>query len=317
MEIIVTSDYIGKRLDITISELSYGISRSLVKKLVMCGNVLVNGVIINDPSKKIQNACNIVLDTKNLLKPDYEIIAEDIPLNILFEDEHMIVINKMAGIVCHPAPGHRAGTIVNALKFHFGTHLSGGVDCVRPGIVHRLDKDTSGVMLVSKTNEAHDALAAMFANAKGRLMNRHYVCFVFGVPFDKSGRIETLITRHSRFRQQYTTSNEVGKHSITLYRVEKSKYFTSTKAISKIKCELLTGRTHQIRVHMKHISHHIIGDPIYGKTKIETTYPDIVRCFQRQALHSSELSFMHPFSKEYLNFKTPLPEDMQMLEDLL
>ena len=181
---------------------------------------------------------------------------------------------------------------------------------MRPGIVHRLDKDTSGLMLIAKTNEAHMAFANLFANEKGNLIRRKYVCFVFGVPYPRSGKIETFITRHPHNRQMFVSHNSRGKKAITLYEVEKSMYFSSTKAISKIHCELLTGRTHQIRVHMKHIGHNIIGDIIYGKSKIEPIYPLVIRNFPRQALHSYQLEFQHPFTHNWLCFTSTLPRDM-------
>ena len=161
------------------------------------------------------------------------------------------MIDKPAGLVCHPAPGHRSGTLVNALVNKF--KLSDVNGNIRPGIIHRLDKDTSGLMIVAKTNEAHMAFSNLFANFKGSLIKRRYIAIVFGIPQNKQGKIETYITRHPKNRQMFTTSNTNGKLAITLYNVQKSFYFSSTKSISVVECELLTGRTHQIRVHMKYI----------------------------------------------------------------
>ena len=318
MKIQITEDYIGKRIDTAISELSENISRAQVQKLIKNQDILVDGLPIINSSRKITEICevSIMSDIKSG-DDDYEILAEDIPLEILFEDEYVIVINKPAGMVCHPAPGHRSGTLVNAIMYKFNNSLSNVGGKLRPGIVHRLDKDTSGVMLVAKTNESHNAFAELFAREKGRLIQRKYTCFVFGVPFEKNGKIETFIMRHPKNRQLYTTSETSGKLAITLYEVDGSVYFTSTKSISKINCELLTGRTHQIRVHMKHMGHHIIGDPVYGKAKIENTYPEEVQKFSRQALHSRELSFCHPFTKEQLSFEAQLPDDLVILDNLL
>jgi 23S rRNA pseudouridine1911/1915/1917 synthase len=309
--------YVGKRFDIAISELSDSLSRSQAQKFIKEGHVFVDGIVINAPSKQIKTSCEAVIQDYETDHSDYEIKAENIPLDVLFEDEYMVVINKTAGMVCHPAPGHKSETLVNAIAFHFKNKLSNVGGKERPGIVHRLDKDTSGVMAIAKTNEMHNLLSNLFTHEKGKLLTRKYTCFVFGVPFEKSSRIETFITRHPKLRQQFTTSETTGKRAITLYKVDKSAYFTSTKAISKISCELLTGRTHQIRVHMKHIRTPIIGDPVYGKAKIEHSYPDIVKNFQRQALHSSTLSFVHPISKEHLIFEAPLPEDLDQLAEIL
>ena len=315
MEIKISNDFIGKRIDIAISELISEFSRSKIQKLIKDQKIKINDVSVSS-SQKILAECfvNIEETQENL---NYEIIPENIDLDILFEDEFIVVLNKPAGMVCHPAPGHKSGTLVNAIMYHFNNSLScvGGVS--RPGIVHRLDKDTSGVMLIAKTNESHVAFANLFANEKGKSIKRRYTCFAFGVPFEKSSKIETFITRHPKNRQIYTTSDTSGKRAITLYEIEKSVYFTSTKAISKINCELLTGRTHQIRVHLKHIGHHIIGDQVYGKSKIEPTYPDIVRCFPRQALHSNELEFVHPFTKQRLVFAAKLPNDLELLNNII
>ncbi|MDR0942042.1 MAG: RluA family pseudouridine synthase [Holosporales bacterium] len=319
MEIIklkISDDYIGKRLDLLIAELSNRLSRSQSQKLIKSGRVLVDDVMVADPSKKIQTPCEVVIKDYESDYSDYEITAEDIPLDILFEDEQLVVVNKAAGMVCHPAPGHKSGTLVNAMAFHLKNESYNTRGDFRPGIVHRLDKDTSGVMVIAKNNETRNQLSNLFANEKGKLVTRKYTCFVFGVPFEKRGRIETFITRHPRLRQQFKTSETTGKKAATLYEVDKSAYFTSTKAISKINCELLTGRTHQIRVHMQHIGHCVVGDQVYGKRKIESSYPDIVKNFSRQALHSSELSFVHPISKNRLKFEAPLPEDLKQLESL-
>ena len=316
MKLEITDNEIGKRIDVAISDLISNFSRSKVQKMIKDGNVSLNGVVISDPSKKITETCLVEIEETEP-EYDYEVIPEQIDLDIVYEDEFIVVVNKKAGMVCHPAPGHKAGTLVNAIAYHFKDSLSDVGGLTRPGIVHRLDKDTSGLMLIAKTNEAHMAFADLFANEKGNLIKRKYTCFVFGIPSPKVGRIDTFITRHPKNRQMYTTHETNGKHAVTLYEVEKSKYFTSTKAISKINCELLTGRTHQIRVHMKHIGHNIIGDEVYGKSKIEATYPEIAKHFPRQALHSKVLEFQHPFTKQWMIFEAELPKDMKQLDNLI
>ena len=310
MLIKITDDFIGKRVDVVASELIPELSRSKFQKLVKESAVFLDERVLDNSSKKITQACELSI-TKDITEEEhYEIIPENIPLDIIFEDEYIVVINKQPGMVCHPAPGHKTGTLVNAISYHFRESLSDVSGKSRPGIVHRLDKDTSGIMLIAKTNQAHVAFSELFAKEKGTAIRRKYICLVFGVPMEKSGRIETFITRHPRLRQEYTTSETVGKKSITSYQTLKSVYFTSTKAVSVLECDLLTGRTHQIRVHMKHIGHNIVGDPVYGKSRIENTYPDEVRNFQRQALHSNEISFIHPITKQEHSFYAKIPDDM-------
>lgn len=315
MEIELTISDIGKRIDVAIADLVPEFSRTKVKKLVSLGKVACGNKLIFDASKKVTVPCVIEIEDCEPEKK-YEIIPEKINLDIVFEDEFIIVINKPAGMVCHPAPGHKSGTLVNAIAHHCKNQLSDIGGTMRPGIVHRLDKDTSGLMIVAKTNEAHLAFADLFANKKGDSIRRKYVGFVFGTPTPRTGKIETYITRHPKNRQMFVAHASSGKYAVTLYEVEKSVYFTSTKSISKVNCELLTGRTHQIRVHMKHIGHSLIGDQMYGKSRIEQIYPDVVRNFSRQALHSHILEFRHPFSNKWLHFEANLPEDLQILEDL-
>lgn len=311
----ISAEFIGKRIDSAISELIDDISRTTLQKLIKNEKVLINGRILNTPSQKITQQCSIdIIDSE--ITPDYDIIPENIDLDILYEDEYIIVINKPAGLVCHPAPGHKTGTLVNAIVYHFKNNLSNINGILRTGIVHRLDKDTSGVMLIAKTNEAHMAFAELFANEKGKSIKRKYICYVFGSPKEKQGKIETFINRHPKNRQIYTVSENSGKIAITLYNTKQVKYITSTKCISKVGCELLTGRTHQIRVHMKYMGNPIIGDQTYGKSKIESFYPDIIRNFSRQALHSKELFFIHPFFKKEMNFIAEESEDLKNLNIL-
>jgi 23S rRNA pseudouridine1911/1915/1917 synthase len=309
--------HIGKRIDATIAALSSDLSRTQFQKYLKQGAVRLDGKVIIDPALKISGPCSIEI-TISHASPEYSIEPENIPLDIVFEDEYIIVINKAAGMVCHPAPGHRSGTLVNALVNKMRDRLPKTGEKMRPGIVHRLDKDTSGLMLVAKTDKAHIEFAKLFAEGKGSLIHRKYVCFVFGTPILKSGRIETYIKRHPKLRQQYMACYDSGKLSVTLYSAEKSIYFTSTKSITKINCELLTGRTHQIRVHMQHNVTPIIGDVTYGPRKVDTTtYPEQISSFPRHALHSSELSFRHPITNENLTFIVGLPDDLAILESIV
>ncbi|MDR2598449.1 MAG: RluA family pseudouridine synthase [Holosporales bacterium] len=309
--------YDGMRLDLAAVMASGRLSRTQFQKYLRQGSVRLNGEVADNPSMKISTPCLIEIEIAPIL-PEYSIEPENIPIDTIFEDDHIIVINKEAGMVCHPAPGHRSGTLVNAIINKMGNRLPMAGEKTRPGIVHRLDKDTSGLMLVAKTERAHFEFSRLFAEGKGRLIHRRYICFVFGTPAPKTGRIETFIKRHPKLRQQYTTCSESGKFAITLYSTERSIYLTSTKSIAKVNCELLTGRTHQIRVHMQHLGTPIIGDATYGLKKVGTSiYPAQVSCFPRQALHSAKLSFKHPITNDDLEFTAELPEDMAILEAML
>jgi 23S rRNA pseudouridine1911/1915/1917 synthase len=309
--------YDGKRLDLVASTVSEELSRTQFQKYLRHGSVRLDGEVIDNPAMKVSSPCLIEIEIVPIL-PEYSIEPEDIPVDVVFEDEHILVINKAAGMVCHPAPGHRSGTLVNAIVHRMGAKLPMIGERTRPGIVHRLDKDTSGLMLIAKTDRAHVEFSKLFAEEKGNLLHRRYTCFVFGTPTHKTGRIETFIKRHPKLRQQFTACHDFGKLAVTLYTVEKSIYFSSMKSITKVNCELLTGRTHQIRVHMQHLGTPIVGDITYGLKKIDATiYPEQVLSFQRQALHSAGLSFRHPITSENLNFTTGLPEDMENLEAFL
>ena len=312
------TEHIGKRLDVVLTNIlpvvtGKHISRTMIQQCIKYGNVVINNIAILNPSTKLNRISTIqITDIENCRNTqEYEITGEDIPIDIIYEDEYILVINKQAGLVCHPAVGNKSGTLVNAIVNRF--KLSDINGNTRPGIIHRLDKDTSGLMIVAKTNEAHIAFSNLFANHKGTLIKRKYIAMVFGTPKNEQGEIKTYITRHPKNRQIFTASDINGKLAITIYNVQKSFYFTSTKSISVVECELLTGRTHQIRVHMKYIGCPIVGDKTYGKAKIEVIYPEYIRTFPRQALHSSTLSFQHPFTKAYLTFNAPLPEDMQRI----
>lgn len=309
----IITEQLGKRLDKVLAEIFTNISRSELQRCIKTGLVTINGAIVTDLAKKIQQIGEVILNYDNSQIQKYDLSPENIPIDVIYEDEYILIINKQAGIVCHPAPGHKDGTLVNALAGRWQLSDMGE----RPGIVHRLDKNTSGIMLVAKNNIAHAKFADLFANHKGTEIRRFYTCFVFGVPTNNEGRIDCKLVRHPKNRQIFTTSNTNGKSAITLYKTLQIHYFTSTKAISKLECELLTGRTHQIRVHMQHIGCPLIGDQTYKKKHIENMYPEYVRNFPRQALHSSKLVFFHPFLQRQMEFITPLPEDMLKLNALI
>ena len=246
------------------------------------------------------------------------IIGENIALDILHEDDQLIVLNKPAGMVVHPAPGNREATLVNALIAHCGDSLSGIGGEKRPGIVHRLDKDTSGVMVAAKTDAAHLSLSSQFA-AHGRdgRMQRSYQALVWGAPLPRLGKVDAPLARapHNR-RKMAVSAHESARHAVTHYQVQES--FLNGQ-VSRLACNLETGRTHQIRVHMAHIGHPVLGDPLYGAgMKSRTSHLDdastaALEAMARQALHAQVLGFEHPVTSTRINFEAPLPADMARL----
>ncbi len=232
--------------------------------------------------------------------------AQDIPLDVVYEDADVIVLNKPAGLVVHPAAGHAQGTLVNALLWQCGAELSGIGGEQRPGIVHRLDKDTSGLMVVAKNDAAHRTLAAQFAD---RTLSRTYLALVWGVPTPRAGRIDAPIGRDPRDRKRMAVVVHGGKAAITDYTVER---VLAAGSMALVRCALQTGRTHQIRVHLAHLRTPLVGDPVYGGRKKKA-----LDGFNRQALHAAEIRFRHPTTGQMMHFSAPLPEDFtRLLESL-
>ena len=291
--------------------LGTSLSRSRLKNMILDGDVTVNEAPQRDPSASVRvgDAICLTIPPPAAATPQ----AQDIPLEILYEDDHIIVINKPVGLVTHPAPGTPDGTLVNALIAHCGDSLTGIGGEKRPGIVHRLDKDTSGVMMAAKTAEAHQVLTDMFA---AHDLDRVYTAIVWGLPQQRQMTIDAPIGRSSRDRKKMTIT-EKGRYAITHLDFTRS----LPPLASVAECRLETGRTHQIRVHMAHIGHGIIGDPHYGRPMRSGQMPDNalraaladLRAFKRQALHASLLGFAHPITGEEMHFTTPIPQDMQDL----
>jgi 23S rRNA pseudouridine1911/1915/1917 synthase len=232
--------------------------------------------------------------------------AQDIALEIVWEDEHLLIVDKPAGMVVHPAAGNLDGTLVNALLHHCAGRLSGIGGVARPGIVHRIDKDTSGLLAVAKTDRAHEGLAAQFARHS---IDRRYQAIVAGLPNPPSGSVDAPLARSTANRQKMAIVAEGrGKRAVTHYRL-----VTPLRAASLVECRLETGRTHQVRVHMTAIGHPLLGDPVYGRARPD--HRDLLNRldFKRQALHAAELGFQHPISREFLSFKSAVPSDMQEL----
>jgi 23S rRNA pseudouridine1911/1915/1917 synthase len=300
----------GQRLDRVLALHLPELSRTRLKHLIESGNVMENGATLRDPSQRVRNDQNFVVILPQI--EDAAPVAQPIALDIRFEDAHLIVIDKPAGMVVHPAPGNLDGTLVNALLAHCGASLSGIGGVRRPGIVHRLDKDTSGLMVVAKTEAAHHALSRDFA---ARRINRAYTAFVWGVPSVPAGEIAGNIGRSGVNRKKMAVvAVGRGKPAVTRYRVERA--FNIHAA--QLECHLATGRTHQIRVHFAHLGHPLIGDPVYGTRagrSVARTGPsgEQVVAFPRQALHARLLGFTHPAEKRPLEFESPLPADLREL----
>jgi 23S rRNA pseudouridine1911/1915/1917 synthase len=284
--------------------------------------VTVNGAAALDPNQKLAAGASVLLDLPAAIPP--EPLGETIALDVVYEDDDVIVIDKPAGLVVHPAAGHETGTLVNALIAHCGESLSGVGGVKRPGIVHRLDKDTSGLLVVAKNDRAHQGLADQFAD-HGRTgpLERAYCALVWGVPNRHRGTIEAALGRSSQNREKMAVvSDERGRFAITHYEIEEPLPPREPMA-TLVRCELETGRTHQIRVHMAHIGHPLLGDALYGsgyKTKanrLSDEQKQALTALGRQALHAAVLGFEHPRTGETLRFESPLPADMAALLDAL
>ena len=313
---------IRDRLDRVLARHIASLSRSRLKALVLAGNVSIGARAILDPGHRVNadDAISVTVPAPEPAKPAGEAIA----LDVLFEDDQIIVINKPRGLVVHPAAGHATGTLVNALIAHCGDSLSGIGGERRPGIVHRLDKDTTGVMVAAKNDRAHRSLAAQFADhGREGPLQRGYLAFVWGAPRDPKGTIDKPIDRHPAAREKMAV-RAGGREAITHWRVlEKYLDAKGQPIASMVECHLETGRTHQIRVHLASIGHPLIGDDVYGpgfRTKTALLSPAAklaVDTLGRQALHAYLLGVEHPGNKEFLEFHAPLPADLGALRQAL
>lgn len=300
----VTNEYEGFRIDKLISELLPDMSRSYVKKLIDDDKVVMNGKKVKASTSVSENDL-IEMDIPDAIVP--EIVAEDIPLDIVYEDKDVLVVNKPKDMVVHPAAGHYSGTLVNAVMYHCGSDLSGINGVMRPGIVHRIDKDTTGSVIICKNDAAHQSIAAQL---KEHSINRVYHAIVHGVLKEDEGTIDKYIGRSTNDRKKMAIVKDehTGKRAVTHYRVLKR--FEEDK-MTYIECKLETGRTHQIRVHMSSIGHPLLGDETYGsgrKSKFK---------LQGQCLHAKTLGFIHPTTGEYIETDAPLPEYFQHLLEVL
>ena len=301
----------GQRLDKVLAPLFGDLSRARLQALIGEGRLTLDGQPVTDASRKAK-AGTYRLSVPPPAPADPE--PEAIPLIVLYEDEHLIVVDKPAGMAVHPAPGSLNGTLVNALLHHCGASLSGVGGVARPGIVHRLDKDTSGVMVAAKSDAAHRGLSALFATHD---IDRLYVALTRGAPSPAQGTIETRLGRSPGDRKKMAVLRSGGREAVTHYRVEAVYGPPDRPLAARVACRLETGRTHQIRVHMASKGSPCLGDPVYGAGQPAAVVREQIAAagLERQALHAALLGFVHPITGEALRFETPLPPDMAALEE--
>jgi 23S rRNA pseudouridine1911/1915/1917 synthase len=305
----VSPEDASKRIDVYLSEKLPDFTRSRLKVFIKADNVFLN----KHPAKpgfRIRSGDILTLDI-----PEQEPLKakpEAIPLEIIYSDNSVIIINKPVGLVVHAGTGRTSGTLVNALLYHF-EELSKTCKGLRPGIVHRLDKDTSGVMIIAKNDLSHERLGKQF---KEHSIKRRYIALTWGIVKSDKGTIDMPIGRHISQRKKMSIRTRRGRRAVTYYKVLKR--FGN---FSLLELSLETGRTHQIRVHLSHMNHPVVGDQTYGKRTMSPNLPkpviDVIKAFKRQALHAAVLGFIHPETKEYMEFSTPLPDDMKVLIDIL
>jgi 23S rRNA pseudouridine1911/1915/1917 synthase len=300
--------YAGWRLDRALADAVPTLSRERLKTLIRSGAVEAEGKAVRDPALKVRGKEALRVAVPEPAPAHNE--PQDIPLTIAFEDEHLLVVDKPAGLVVHPAAGNLDGTLVNALLHHCAGKLSGIGGVARPGIVHRIDKDTSGLLVVAKTDVAHEGLARQFA---AHSIGRRYLAIVNGVPKANQGIVDAPLARSAANRKKIAiVEGARGKRAVTHW-----KRLEVLKDAALVECRLETGRTHQVRVHMASIGHPLVGDPVYGRAG--KTHGKILKelQFHRQALHAAELEFIHPVTKRRLSFASPMPPDMQELFNAL
>jgi 23S rRNA pseudouridine1911/1915/1917 synthase len=304
IEVRLEPAHAGWRLDRALAASVPTLTRERLKALIRSGAVDAGATALRDPAHKVRGDEELRVAVPEPEPAHNE--PQDIPLRVVFEDEHLLVVDKPAGLVVHPAAGNRDGTLVNALLHHCGGSLSGIGGVARPGIVHRIDKDTSGLLAVAKTDVAHEGLAKQFA---AHSIDRRYLAIVSGVPKAPDGTIDAPLARSAANRKKIAiVAAGRGKRAVTHWR-----RVTALRDAALVECRLETGRTHQVRVHMASIGHPLVGDPVYGRAG--KTHRKVLNelHFHRQALHAAELGFTHPVTKQRLSFASAMPADMQQL----
>lgn len=304
IEVRLDGLHVGWRLDRALASAIPTLSRERLKTLIKSGSVEAQGTPVRDPALKVKGDELLRVAIPEPAAAHNE--PQDIPLEIVFEDDHLLVVDKPAGLVVHPAAGNLDGTLVNALLHHCAGRLSGIGGVARPGIVHRIDKDTSGLLVVAKTDVAHEGLAKQFA---AHSVDRRYIAIVDGTTRTGGGAIDAPLARSSTNRKKIAiVEGGRGKRAVTHW-----KRLEVLKNAALVECRLETGRTHQVRVHMASIGHPLLGDPVYGRSG--KTHGKLLKAldFHRQALHAAELGFTHPVTKGRLSFSSPVPPDMQEL----
>ena len=308
IEVRLEPGYAGWRLDRALAAAIPTLSRERLKALIRSGAVAAGANALRDPATKVRGDEDLKVEVPEPTPAHNE--PQDIPLRITFEDEHLLVVDKPAGLVVHPAAGNLDGTLVNALLHHCGGSLSGIGGVARPGIVHRIDKDTSGLLVVAKNDVAHEGLAKQFA---AHSIDRRYLAIVNGVPKTAEGTVDAPLARSSANRKKIAiVEGARGKRAVTHWR-----RLNVLRDAALVECRLETGRTHQVRVHMASIGHPLLGDPVYGRSG--KTHGKLLKelQFHRQALHAAVLGFTHPVTRNRLSFSSPMPSDMQELFNAL
>ena len=307
----------GKRLDVFLSEQIDYLTRSNIKKTIESKNVKINKKITDSPSKKVKANDTVIFEL--IIKRSDKLLTNKIKLDIRFEDKDILIINKPKGMVVHPGAGNYKNTLANALVYKYKNELSNINGELRPGIVHRIDKETSGLLVIAKNNLSHSNLGKQFSEHS---IKRKYLSLVWGVIRPLQGRIETLIARNKKNRQLMMVSDFNGKKAITNYKTIRVFNIKDIPKISLIECELETGRTHQIRVHMKYKGTSLLGDNQYGKAnikfkKINEDFLKKLSVLSGQALHAKTLGFLHPSKNKWVRFESELPNDFKKLLELL
>jgi len=313
----INEENAGSRLDVILTKLIPDLTRSNLKKIIELQQVKINNFVEKSPSKRLKT--NDTIEISIVSKEEVKILPAKIKLNITYEDKDILIVNKPAGMVVHPGAGNFKNTLVNALIYKYKNNLSDINGTVRPGIVHRIDKETSGLLVIAKNNKSHSNLGKQFSD---HTIQRTYQALAWGVLRPLNGKIETLIGRSRKNRQLMSVTEITGKKSITNYKTLKVFNIKDVPKISFLECKLETGRTHQIRVHMAYKGNSLLGDQQYGKKnlkfkKINEEFEDKLKVLSRQALHAKSLGFIHPTSKKLISFESELPRDFKKILDLL